>query len=324
MFGTMFSRNPFVYFENEFEDFNPWTKHYRPRSADQSVKRNVRRRQPCLTPFWEVDHQNVEEMRTEEPTKKTHHAGQHIGGCKFRQKNGCPRSDPRYDAASLPSASKDVPMKNTKTSKENESSGYEMTQNVQGTKDDSPLDLPSNEELQEREEEEKNTSPAAETIIQIEKENHDQDNLEGCDMNTNNTTNSEETPEPGKTADDSNDYEHEEKETNEDENTEEQMKSEDENTEEQMKSEGENIEKKLKLIELQLTKARELAAKEVLLSPRTDKQKLYLTEMLLRCILDLDTIETQGHDTVKQARRDAVRQIQSYLDVIENDTASAS
>lgn len=77
------------------------------------------------------------------------------------------------------------------------------------------------------------------------------------------------------------------------------------------------VNKKLELIELQLKKARELAPKEVLSEPKTDKQRLYLTEMLLRCILDLDMIETEGNETVKQSRREAVREIQSSLDQVE-------
>lgn len=75
---------------------------------------------------------------------------------------------------------------------------------------------------------------------------------------------------------------------------------------------------KLEKIELQLKKARELVSNDTFSEPsKTKKQKLYFTEMLLRCILDLDIIETQGIETVKLKRREAVREIQTYLDQVE-------
>ncbi|EDO49471.1 predicted protein [Nematostella vectensis] len=78
------------------------------------------------------------------------------------------------------------------------------------------------------------------------------------------------------------------------------------------------IEMKLQSIREQSQKARDLADRVLEFSgKKTDKEYLFLSEMLLRGILTLDEIETQGVETVKQARRGAVREIQGYLDKLE-------
>jgi len=87
---------------------------------------------------------------------------------------------------------------------------------------------------------------------------------------------------------------------------------------EKKESPEEIAKKKLEFIEEQLKKAREITPEEVLAKPiETDKQRLYLTEMLLRCILNLDSVQAEGNETVKSARKEAVKEIQSYLDHVE-------
>lgn len=50
---------------------------------------------------------------------------------------------------------------------------------------------------------------------------------------------------------------------------------------------------------------------------KKDKEYKFLEEMLTRSILKLDGIESGADDTIRQARKTAVRQIQSYLDQLE-------
>ncbi|KAK3087689.1 hypothetical protein FSP39_009194 [Pinctada imbricata] len=50
---------------------------------------------------------------------------------------------------------------------------------------------------------------------------------------------------------------------------------------------------------------------------KTDKQYKYLEEMLTRSILKLDGVESGNDDQVRQARRQAVKEIQGYLDQLE-------
>uniref|UniRef100_A0A1B0C9F6 Putative bag family molecular chaperone regulator 3 n=1 Tax=Lutzomyia longipalpis TaxID=7200 RepID=A0A1B0C9F6_LUTLO len=50
---------------------------------------------------------------------------------------------------------------------------------------------------------------------------------------------------------------------------------------------------------------------------RTDKEYLWLDEMLTRNLLKLDTIDTQGNDRIRLARREAIKCIQASLAVLE-------
>ncbi|XP_017786892.1 PREDICTED: BAG domain-containing protein Samui-like isoform X2 [Nicrophorus vespilloides] len=53
-----------------------------------------------------------------------------------------------------------------------------------------------------------------------------------------------------------------------------------------------------------------------------DKQYLYLDEMLTRNLLKLDNIETEGKDTIRQARKMAIRCIEECIKVLENKAAN--
>ncbi|XP_078107815.1 BAG family molecular chaperone regulator 4 [Sander vitreus] len=50
---------------------------------------------------------------------------------------------------------------------------------------------------------------------------------------------------------------------------------------------------------------------------KTDKSYRYLEELLTKELLELDSVETQGQDNVRQARKDAVQKIQAILDRLE-------
>ena len=50
---------------------------------------------------------------------------------------------------------------------------------------------------------------------------------------------------------------------------------------------------------------------------KTDKSYRYLEELLTKELLDLDSVETQGQENVRQYRREAVQRIQSILDQLE-------
>lgn len=50
---------------------------------------------------------------------------------------------------------------------------------------------------------------------------------------------------------------------------------------------------------------------------KTDKNYRCLEELLTKELLVLDSVETQGQDTVRQARKEAVQQIQAILDQLE-------
>lgn len=287
MFDTMFSRNPFSYFADDFEDLSPWTnsgyyrtpprRQHRVRSAgpDEILRRTSGKRQPTwTTPFWETPDQEEEEMSMEIPVEKNHHhTARRKAGNKCQHKN---HPTTRYN---------------------------DLQQET---------DLSSGQTLNERKKEKENM-PGEQKEIQLEKT-----------ASTTEATN--EMQEKPATEDKSEECETVEQgcvgqKTDETEKTmKTEVKEETKEDEDQTPLlKEEDIKEKLDLINEQLKKARELAPEEVLASPRTDKQKLYLTEMLLRCILDLDCIETQGNETVKQRRREVVREIQSYLDIVENE-----
>ncbi|XP_054007929.1 BAG domain-containing protein Samui-like isoform X2 [Hylaeus anthracinus] len=51
---------------------------------------------------------------------------------------------------------------------------------------------------------------------------------------------------------------------------------------------------------------------------RTEKQYIYLDEMLTRELIKLDDIETEGRDNVRQARKNAIRTIQETISLLES------
>jgi len=52
-------------------------------------------------------------------------------------------------------------------------------------------------------------------------------------------------------------------------------------------------------------------------SLRSDKQYIYLDEMLTRNLIKLDTIETEGRDDVRAARKKAIKTIQDTISILE-------
>lgn len=50
---------------------------------------------------------------------------------------------------------------------------------------------------------------------------------------------------------------------------------------------------------------------------KTDKSYRCLEELLTKELLELDSVETQGQETVRQARKEAVQRIQAILDQLE-------
>lgn len=53
-------------------------------------------------------------------------------------------------------------------------------------------------------------------------------------------------------------------------------------------------------------------------SSRKDKQYMYLDEMLTRELIKLDDIETEGKETIRQARKQAIRSIQDSISLLES------
>ena len=79
-------------------------------------------------------------------------------------------------------------------------------------------------------------------------------------------------------------------------------------------------EEKLNEIKIQLTKARELRPRvKAFEGSRRDKEFLYLDEYLTRCILSLDSIDTDGLENVRVARREAVSEILSVINNLESN-----
>lgn len=56
---------------------------------------------------------------------------------------------------------------------------------------------------------------------------------------------------------------------------------------------------------------------EVFSGLKSDKQRIFLEEMLTRLLIKLDRIDSQGKDEIRRARREAVRMVQSTLDQLE-------
>lgn len=55
---------------------------------------------------------------------------------------------------------------------------------------------------------------------------------------------------------------------------------------------------------------------------RADKEYLYLDEMLTRELIKLDTIEVEGNDNLRTARKDVIRTIQQAIALLESKTES--
>jgi BCL2-associated athanogene 3 len=55
---------------------------------------------------------------------------------------------------------------------------------------------------------------------------------------------------------------------------------------------------------------------------RTDKEYLFLDEMLTRELIKLDTIEVEGNDSLRTARKDVIRNIQKTIALLENKADS--
>lgn len=53
-----------------------------------------------------------------------------------------------------------------------------------------------------------------------------------------------------------------------------------------------------------------------------DKQYRYLDEMLTRCMLRLDDIDTMGNEDVRSARKNAVKKVQACIDLLETKVTS--
>ena len=79
-----------------------------------------------------------------------------------------------------------------------------------------------------------------------------------------------------------------------------------------------SVSRRLTVIDGELCKAKELLVRVQNFSGvKTDKEYLCLEELLLRCILSLDLVETEGRNEVRSARRAAVKEIQSIIDELE-------
>ena len=55
---------------------------------------------------------------------------------------------------------------------------------------------------------------------------------------------------------------------------------------------------------------------------KTDKQCVFLEEMLTRLLIKLDRIDSQGQDEIRKARREAVRTVQSTIDLLDSKVNS--
>ena len=55
---------------------------------------------------------------------------------------------------------------------------------------------------------------------------------------------------------------------------------------------------------------------------KTDKQCIFLEEMLTRLLIKLDRVDSQGKDEIRKARKEAVKTVQSTLDQLEAKTST--
>lgn len=80
----------------------------------------------------------------------------------------------------------------------------------------------------------------------------------------------------------------------------------------------------LEVIEDVREKTREFGTKVAALNgaiAKTDKQLLYLEEMLMRQLIRLDSVETEGKDEIRSARKLAVKEIQEQIGLLEKKIA---
>ena len=68
----------------------------------------------------------------------------------------------------------------------------------------------------------------------------------------------------------------------------------------------------------------EVAALEAGAIAKTDKQYLYLEEMLMRQLIRLDNVETEGKDEIRAARKMAVKEIQEQINLLERKGGGAA
>merc|ERR1719334_655898 len=84
----------------------------------------------------------------------------------------------------------------------------------------------------------------------------------------------------------------------------------------------------LDVIEDVREKTREFGLEIAALKPgelaKTDKQYLYLEEMLMRQLIRLDNVETEGKDEIRAARKTAVKEIQEQINLLERKGGAAS
>ena len=90
-------------------------------------------------------------------------------------------------------------------------------------------------------------------------------------------------------------------------------------TEHSTDSRSPDMEQKLNGIETQLANAGELSQRvKAFQGSKQDKEYVYLEEMLTRCILSLDLIDTEGFEEVKTSRRAAIKEILSLVTELES------
>jgi len=84
----------------------------------------------------------------------------------------------------------------------------------------------------------------------------------------------------------------------------------------------------MEVIEDVREKTREFGVEIAALKPggiaKTDKQYLYLEEMLMRQLIRLDNVETDGKDDIRAARKLAVKEIQAQINQLEQIGGGAS
>ena len=62
---------------------------------------------------------------------------------------------------------------------------------------------------------------------------------------------------------------------------------------------------------------------ELFAGAKTDKQYIYLDEMLTQLLIKLDKIQSDGRDDIRTMRREAVKVVQTTLDQLELKAMSA-
>ncbi|KXJ15322.1 histone acetyltransferase KAT6B [Exaiptasia diaphana] len=323
----MFSSNPLEAFERGYgyDSFNPWTNSYPSfyRQRSQSARRFVN---PSF--MWNFPTEIMMSDEEDYPQRKKQCAPHRKGKCrKCKPKTTKTKQEARHQ----PISDENLIENNDRRPSKNTDNGHNDSDNHESV---SPEHQMSHLSVTESDEEEKDRQTQdEEEVSRNEEENSD--NYETADESEINepaqqpqeSMYASQTEDTFKDSENQPEVEIPEVNHNNDELpvTENSCQSEnakDDVVTEECKQEEtiqDEITKKLEQIEVQLKKARELVSNDTFSElSKTEKQRLYFTEMLLRCILDLDTIETQGNETVKLRRREAVREIQKYLDQVEN------